>query len=269
MTTCRIRRCVCKRQHGSGFGFIIYFNNFTNLLSVPCNNTTQSSNQPASGGSSVDDAARSRPKEFGLKLLLTNTVSLAPKINEIRCCVLDWKPDVACFTETWLHDSINDNHTYIPEYNFISKNRTTGIHGGVGLYIKDSIKFRSLAHLQVNSIEVLWAWLGPKMLPRGVPCVIIGTIYRPPNANDNEMLDYLSTTLTTIEGHYPGCGIFLAGDFNRLTVSRPSTQFRMKQLIRSPTRGDRILDLVLTNLPQIYDKNSVQILPPFGLSDHI
>jgi exonuclease III len=220
-------------------------------------------------GSSFDDAARSRPKEFGLKLLLTNTVSLAPKINEIRCCVLDWKPDVACFTETWPHDSINDNHTYIPEYNFISKNRTTGIHGSVGLYIKDSIKFRSLAHLQVNSIEVLWAWLGPKMLPRGVPCVIIGTIYRPPNANDNEMLDYLSTTLTTIEGHYPGCGIFLAGDFNRLTVSRPSTQFRMKQLIRSPTRGDRILDLVLTNLPQIYDKNSVQILPPFGLSDHI
>jgi hypothetical protein len=83
------------------------------------------------------------------------------------------------------------------------------------------------------------------------------------------MLDYLSTTLTTIEGHYPGCDIFLAGDFNRLTISRLSTQFRMKQLIRSPTRGDRILDLVLTNLPQIYGKNSVQILPPFGLSDHI
>ena len=82
------------------------------------------------------------------------------------------------------------------------------------------------------------------------------------------MLDYLSTTLTTIEGQYPGCGIFLAGDFNRLNVSRLSTQFRIKQLIRSPTRGDRILDLVLTNLSQIYDMNSVQILPPFGLSDH-
>ena len=42
----------------------------------------------------------------------------------------------------------------------------------------------------------------------------------------------------------------------------------MNQLVRSPTRGDRILDLVLTNLPQIYDKNGVEILPPFGLSDH-
>ncbi len=68
-------------------------------------------------------------------------MSLAPKIGEIRCCVLDWKHDVACFKETWLHDSINDSDIYIPEYNFISKNRTTGINGGVSLYIKSSIKF--------------------------------------------------------------------------------------------------------------------------------
>ena len=66
----------------------------------------------------------------------------------------------------------------------------------------------------------------------------------PPNADDNEMLNYLSTTLTTIESQYPGCGIFLAGDFNRLNVSRLLTPFKMKQLVRSPTRGDRILDLL-------------------------
>ena len=92
--------------------------NFNNLLTFPYNNATQSSNLPTSGDSAVDDAARIRPKEFGLKLLLSNTMSLALKIDEIRCCVLDWKPDVACFTETWLHDSINDNHIYIPEYNY-------------------------------------------------------------------------------------------------------------------------------------------------------
>ena len=131
--------------------------------------------------------------EAGLKLLLSNTMSLAPKIDEIRtCCILELKPDVACFTETWLHDSINDNHIYIPEYNFILRNRTTGTHGGVGLYIKNSINFKSLAHLQVNNIEVLWAWLRPMRLPRGVFCIIIGTIYHPPNADDNEMLTYFS-----------------------------------------------------------------------------
>ncbi len=67
--------------------------NFNNLLTFPYNNATQSSNLPTSGGSTIDDAARTRPKEFGLKLLLSNTMSLAPNIDEIRCCVLDWKPD--------------------------------------------------------------------------------------------------------------------------------------------------------------------------------
>ena len=184
-------------------------------------------------------------------------MSLAPNIDEIRCCVSNWKPDVACFTETWLHDAINDNHIHIPGYNFISKNRTTGSHGGVCLYIKNSIKFKSLADLQVYDIEVLWVWLRPRRLPCGIPCAIIGTIYHPPKADDKEMLAYLSTTLTTLEGLYPGCGIYLAGDFNRLNVSRLSTQFKMKQLVCSPTRGDQILDQILTNLPNVYDKTGV------------
>ena len=47
-----------------------------------------------------------------------------------------------------------------------------------------------------------------------------------------------------------------------------TTHFRLKQLVNKPTRGERILDLVLTNIPHLYDKNSVQTLPPFGLSDH-
>ena len=46
------------------------------------------------------------------------------------------------------------------------------------------------------------------------------------------------------------------------------TQFRLKQLVNKPTRGEWTLDLVLTNLLYLYDKNSVQTLSPFGLSDH-
>ena len=97
---------------------------------------------------------------------------------------------------------------------------------------------------------------------------MIGTVYHPPNGDDNSMIDYLSLTLTSIEGYYPGCGIFLTGDFNRLNTNRLQAQFRMKQLVRVPTRGDQILDLILTNLPHLYDKNSVEMCPPFGLSDH-
>lgn len=45
-------------------------------------------------------------------------------------------------------------------------------------------------------------------------------------------------------------------------------QCKLKQLVRTPTRDDRTRDLIITNMPEVYDKNFVQIFPPFGLSDH-
>ena len=86
--------------------------------------------------------------------------------------------------------------------------------------------------------------------------------------NNSGMLNHLTTTLTDIVGQYPGCGIFVCGDFNRLSLSRLTSQFKLKQIIDKPTRGDKILDLVLTNLSHTYDENAVYTLPPFSLSDH-
>ena len=81
--------------------------------------------------------------EFGMGLLLANTMSLAPKMDEIRSLAIHLKPDLACFTETWLQDSTSTNYLHISGYNFISRNRTTGVHGGVCLYIKNSCQFKN------------------------------------------------------------------------------------------------------------------------------
>ena len=110
-------------------------------------------------------------------------------------------------------------------------------------------KFKTLNHLYHPDFEVLWAHIRPKRLPRGIPCIVSGTVYHPPSGDDNSMIDYVSLTLTYIEGCFSGWGIFLTGDFNRLNTNRLKAQFRMKQLARVPTRGDQILDLILTNRP--------------------
>ena len=104
-------------------------------------------------------------------------MSLAPKIDEVRSTILDFKPNLGFITETWLRDTISGNHLHIPGYSFISRNRTTDIHGGIGLYIVDSIRYRSLDHLQDPEYEALWAWLRPKRLPHGIPCVVAATIF--------------------------------------------------------------------------------------------
>jgi hypothetical protein len=94
-------------------------------------------------------------------------------------------------------------------------------------------------------------------------------VYHPTNGDDNILLDHLRNSLIIIGGRYPGSGIIIAGDFNHLNIKQLCYEFNLKQLVNVPTRGSNILDLVLTNLHGYYKKNSLQIYPPFGLSDHL
>ena len=52
---------------------------------------------------------------FGLSLMLANTMSLAPKIDEVRSTILDFKPNLGFITETWLRDTIGGVADYRPE----------------------------------------------------------------------------------------------------------------------------------------------------------
>ena len=188
-------------------------------------------------------------------------MTLTPKIDEFSCFMKTHNPDVACITETWLQESIDESCLYIAGYNFIFKNRSGCCHGGVGLYVRNSISFKCLDYLQHPVLEVLWVRLTPKKLPCGFPCLVIGVIYHPPSADDQEMLIYLLKSLTTIESDYPGCGLMLAGDFNRLKVNRLLNQFQCKQMVNAPTRADQTLDLIITNFPlftvKILQKNTL------------
>ena len=142
---------------------------------------------------------------FGLSLLLANTMSMAPKIDEIRYVVSDVKPDLGIITETWLQDSSSANDLHISNYHFLARNRNNGmLHGGVGIYVKNNIRFKSLPRLYTDVFEALWVWLRSLRLPRGIPCVIAGSFYHPQFIDDAAMLEYLSSSLTTIKGLYPG-----------------------------------------------------------------
>ena len=199
-------------------------------------------------------------------------MSLSPNIDEPRCSVDTHKPDLVSLTETWVYDDKEcGNHPHIPGFNLLLKNRTSGVHGGAGLYINNSIKYKALTDFYHPEFEGLWAHLRPTRLPMGYPCIVFGTVYHtyhPAGASDGAMLDYLATSLTTIEGRYPGCGILITGDFNRLNITCFLAQFKLKQLVRVPTRIERTLDLIITNMTQLYDKDLVKTFSPTGLSDH-
>ena len=118
------------------------------------------------------------------------------------------------------------------------------------MYIKDTINFTVLDDLQDPSFEMLWVKLRPARLPRGCNSIVVGTLYHPPSASDSAIMEYLIKCLSSIESCYSNCGILIAGDFNRLQITRLRNNFQLKQIDHFPTRGRRTLDLILTNISE-------------------
>ena len=193
-------------------------------------------------------------------------MSLLPKIDEIRLYVQDHVPDIMCFTETWLKDTVENSVIHIRNYTLVRNDRIYAQHGGVCLYIKDTIPFTVLWEYERDtSIEVLWCKLCPRRLPRGFSYTIVGVVYHPPTDDDEQMINYLIYTLSEIESSIPNAASILTGDFNRLNIAQVATQFHLKQLVKFPTRAGRTLDLIMTNLNKFYQAPTKD--PLLGLSD--
>ena len=194
-------------------------------------------------------------------------MSLVPKVLEVDEFLLRNNVDIGFITETWLKDEISDSVVEIQGYKIVRRDRSTHQHGGVCVYIKNGIKFEIPDMPQCcDNHEVLWLKLKPNRLPRGFCCIMIAVVYHPPGADHHSFMNHLFESMSTVESLYPTCGFIVAGDFNRVKLGSLQRHFNLKQLVKSATRGQAILDLILTNMAQFYSPPT--IFPPFGLSDH-
>ena len=144
------------------------------------------------------------PTYFVPSLCLTNVMSLAPKIDELRVFLQHDKIDICCITETWLKDTIGDNVINIQNYQLLRKDRVHAQHGGRALYVKDNIKSDRLyeyEHANNNHIEVLWCKMRPRRLPRGSSGLIVEVLYNPPCSDDDQMKEYLIDTFRDIKAY--------------------------------------------------------------------
>ena len=83
-------------------------------------------------------------------------MSLVPKIDEVRLYVSKHNPDLVFITETWLKESIGDNHVDLPGYNIKRRDRSVAQHGGVCFFSKECIKVNQLHQFHNPNFEVLW-----------------------------------------------------------------------------------------------------------------
>ena len=205
---------------------------------------------------------------FTPKIMVSNVMSLVPKMSEVSEFILRNQVSLAFITESWLKSSVCDSVIDIPGYSVLRKDRASESHGGICLYLKDT-SYKTLDELSCcQDHEVLWVKLRPKRLPRGFSYLIAGVVYHPHwTATENDcMRDHLFQSLLLAESRFLNCALIVAGDFNHLDVKSIQRHFWLKQIVKKPTRKNAILDLVLTNMHDYYA--DPQHFPPFGLSDH-
>ena len=119
-----------------------------------------------------------------------------------------------------------------------------------------------------DEIEIFWLHIRPNRLPRTVSSIIVGALYFPDENQDIMllMLNHIQDTLDLMRVQYPDAGICIMGDMNKLDVSQLCRNNNLVQVVDKPTRGNSILDKIVTNFAQFYSTPLIET--PIGMSDH-
>ena len=181
------------------------------------------------------------------KIMVANVMSLAQKMTEVQEFIDRNKVSLAFVTKTWLKSAVEDTVVDIPGFSIVGRDRASNAHGGVCLYIKDDyFRFKKLQELTCcKDREIPWVHLRPNRLPRDFSSLIVAVVYHPHWTKDenDSMRDHLFQSLSLAESRYANCALIVAGDFNRPDINSLKKHFRLKQVVKKPTRKNAILDL--------------------------
>ncbi|KAM8771414.1 uncharacterized protein AB9X84_005684 [Acanthopagrus schlegelii] len=100
-------------------------------------------------------------------------------------------------------------------------------------------------------------------MPREFSHAIVVCVYIPPRAHAETACDIIHSTVSRLQTQHPDAFIAISGDFNHVTLDSILPDFH--QFVSCPTRKNRTLDLLYTNVKEAY---AATPLPPLGKSDH-
>ena len=100
-----------------------------------------------------------------------------------------------------------------------------------------------------------------------ISTIITCCFYSPPRSRKNIVLiDHLTTTLQSLLNVHPNAGIIISGERNNIDITTLiSIDPSLRQTVQSPTRGDKVLYVIVTNLARYFD--TPVIIPPIVPDD--
>lgn len=214
------------------------------------------------------------------KIVLFNARSLHVKWLEIVSELELLNPDIIFITETWLKDSETECFRY-KNYASFFECRDNIRGGGVAVFVhpklssrRASLKSKDKCSSNLNTVSIIISYDDTHHL--------FSLIYRSPTASLTDSKN-LVTSLRELKSNANIDSWSVLGDFNMPDASyiapfkRSSSdiynimfdffdEYGLEQLVKMPTRGENILDLLWTNCSNHY--NDIVVTTPICNSDH-
>ena len=167
-------------------------------------------------------------------------------------------PHVVCLSETWLNQAVREPS--LSGYTLLARNDSDFQSGGVAIFVIDFLVPACSRLLVSSSAELVWIMVHCNSGP-----VLLGCMYRRPRYGEVASIDILQSEWLSLQEQ--SVGTIIVGDFNAHHIGwlrhshsttpegsrlkRFSQEHGLSQRVKSPTRGPYLLDLVLTDLPNL------------------
>ena len=217
-------------------------------------------------------SSNTRQGNAGLKCVSLNARSIMNKKSELNIMVNDSDPHIIGITESWANKDITDAELGLEGYVMFRKDRMGRRGGGVLLYVKDTIPaYEIQLREEADCEEAIWC-----KLVTGHKTVTMGVVYRCPNITKESNEKIQNAIREVSKGDCIVMGDFNHGNIQWDTLESTGVEDQqfmcliqdnfLIQHVLEPTRGGRVLDLVLSSQKEFVD--NVKIQEPLGSSDH-
>ena len=198
-----------------------------------------------------------------LKAVRAVESSFESKISPLQDIVYGQDLDIISLSETWLNESVSDQEILPVSYDIYRSDRLGRSGGGTLTAIKTTLSSSQVPiPSDFSSLEMVVVEIGSLKNDRSI---LVINCYRPPS--DFDFVSRFSGFLQSLEiNHY--YSILAVGDFNfpniqlvegsgfaysssgeEASFTSLLMDYYLFQLVEHPTRGNNILDLLITNTP--------------------
>ena len=206
-----------------------------------------------------------------------NCQSLRNKEGKINSLLHSF--DLLGLSETWLNDDDCWKDYEVDGFKLERKDRQTGDGGGVGFYIRDTLKYQRMKQIESRDVESIWI----KSEKDNGEKLLIGMFYRPPKETK---VWYDSFEKQLKKASNQSKNILVMGDFNvdigpighagpNHPLMKLTREYGLEQLVSQTTHPDQaaktvsftgsVIDLVFTNQGKQITNLEV---PQIKISDH-